>query len=99
MRWTAQAEQWKQVLEEYESKGVKRGEFCAERGIKVSTFDYWRARVRKTGENESGVVKVAEVAPTPSVVRIRVDERITIELDGSAGESQLVRVLRAVASV
>ena len=99
MKRTAQAEQWKQVLEEYESEGVKRGKFCAERGIKVSTFDYWRARLRRTDGNESGVVKVWEVAPIPPAIRVRVNERVTIELDGTAGESQLVRVLRAVAEV
>ncbi len=99
MRWTAQAEQWKQVLEEYEKEGVKRGAFCSRRGIKVSTFDYWRARVRKTGGDECGVVKVADMAPVLEAIRIRVDDRITIELDGSTGEGQLVRVLRAVASV
>jgi hypothetical protein len=96
MKWTAQAEEWKRVLEEYESEGVKRREFCSVRGIKVTTFDYWRARLRKTAGNESGVVKVTEVVPVLSAIRIRVDERITIELDGSADESQLVRVLRAV---
>ncbi len=95
MKWTAEAIRWKKIFEEYGSLGAKRKEFCAERQIKLSTFDYWRARLRKTAAEESGVVEVGRVAAPAAPIRVRVNERVVIELDGDAGEQQLVRVLRA----
>ena len=95
MKWTAEAIRWKKIFEEYGSLGAKRKEFCAERQIKPSTFDYWRARLRKTAAEESGVVKVGRVVAATSPIRVRVNERVVIELDGHAAEQQLVRVLRA----
>ncbi|MCK4516835.1 MAG: hypothetical protein KAU31_16350 [Spirochaetaceae bacterium] len=95
MKWTAEAIRWKKIFEEYEGEGVKRKEFCAERRIKSSTFDYWRARLRKTLGEGAGVVRVGRVAAPAAAIRVRVNERVVIELDGGVAEEQLVRVLRA----
>lgn len=95
MKWTAEAIRWKKIFEEYGSLGAKRKEFCAERQIMLSTFDYWRARLRKTAAEESGVVEVGRVAAPAAAIRVRVNERVVIELDADVAQEQLVRVLRA----
>jgi len=95
MNWTAEAIRWKKIFEEYESEGAKRKEFGAERQIKPSTLDYWRARLRKTGDEETGVVRVSRVAAPAAAIRVRVNEWVVIELDAGVAEGQLVRVLRA----
>lgn len=79
MKWTADAVKWKPILEKYGRLGAKPKEFCAERQIKPSTLDYWRARLTKTAAGEAAVVMVA---------------RVIIELEVSAREQQLVQVLR-----
>ena len=95
MKWTAEAVKWKKIFEEYGRLGAKRKEFCGERQIKFSTFDYWRARLRKTAAEESGVVEVGRVAAPAAPIRVRVNERVVIELEADVAEEQLVRVLRA----
>ena len=32
----------RRVLEEYTASGLARREFCQQRGIALTTFDYWR---------------------------------------------------------
>ena len=72
MKWTAEAIRWKKIFDECEKKGAKRKAFCAERQIKPSTFDYWRARLRKTPDEESRVVRVGRVAAPTAPLRVRV---------------------------
>ena len=95
MKWTAEAIRWKKIFEEYESEGAKRKAFCAERQIKPSTFDYWRARLRKTTAEEALVVRVGQIGALTAPIRVRVNNRVEIELDGNVAEEHLVRVLRA----
>ena len=99
MEWTEAALRWKRVFEEYEGSGKKRKEFCAERGLKPSTFDYWRARLRSTGNEAPAVVEIARVSVPAARITVRVNERVAVELDGHASEEQLARVLRAAAEI
>ena len=34
-------EYWEMVLEEYESSGVSKSEYCRVNDIPISTFNYW----------------------------------------------------------
>ena len=86
---------WKELFEEFERRGARRKEFCAERQIKPSTFDYWRARLKRTDGEEAGVIEVGRVSVPTAPIRVRVGERVVIELEGTAGEEQLARVLKA----
>lgn len=76
---------------------MKRQDFCRAKGVEVSTFDYWRARLKRTAAKEPTVVKVAAVRPDAAPITIRVSEHVFVELDGNAGEEQLRRVLKAAA--
>jgi transposase-like protein len=97
MEWTATAKKWQKIFQDYERGGLRRKEFCEAKGVKLSTFDYWRARLRKTTAEVPAVVKVATVKRPAEPIRIRVNEQIVVELDGDAGEDQLKRVLKAAA--
>ena len=100
MSWSAKAVEWKAILEEYRNGGVARKRFCSERGIRLSTFDYWQRRLRKLNGKHPEVVKIAELpARRVAVVRIRVGEKVVIELDGELCEEHLEMVLRAVGRV
>ena len=92
--------EWKAILEEYRRGGVGRKDFCAGRGIKVSTFDYWQNRLRKVGSKPAEVVKITEVpAPRAAAIRIHLGEKIVIELDGELCEEDLEMVLRVAGRV
>jgi hypothetical protein len=41
------------LIKDYESRGLTQQAFCAEHGLKVSTFSYWRRKYLARGE-ESG---------------------------------------------
>ena len=54
----------RQMLEEYAASGVGRREFCEQRGMALTTFDYWRrehAGQRRKPSKRPRLVKV-EVA-------------------------------------
>jgi len=97
MEWTRRAKKWHEIFREYESGDLKRQDFCRAKSLKLSTFDYWRARLKKTAAEEPAVVRVATVKRLADPIRIRIDEQIVVELNGDAGEEQLRRVLRAAA--
>lgn len=99
MEWTEEALRWKRLFEECRSSGSSRKEFCAERGLKLSTFDYWRARLKRTEGDQTGVVRVVRVEVSAPAITVRVGERVAVELDGEASEEQLARVLRAAGQI
>ena len=39
---TERSAEMRRVLEEYGASGLRRREFCQQRGITLTTFDYWR---------------------------------------------------------
>jgi hypothetical protein len=52
---------WVQKLQDWEMSGLKRAEYCRQNQIPVSTFDYWRKRIRKESalsSDEKGLVKL-----------------------------------------
>ena len=95
MEWTPAAKKWQEIFREYESQGLRRKEFCAARGLKKSTFDYWRGRLRKTAAQKAGVVRIASVERSAEPIRVRIGEHVVVELDGHASEEHLARVLNA----
>ena len=99
MEWTEAAKEWREIFRDYESGGLKRKEFCEARSLKLSTFDYWRSRLKKTAAEEPAVVKITTVRPAAEPIRICIGEKVVVELDGEAGEEQLRRVLSATAGL
>jgi hypothetical protein len=39
---TERSQQMRRMLEEYKASGLSRQEFCQQRSIPLTTFDYWR---------------------------------------------------------
>jgi hypothetical protein len=99
MEWSEAARKWHEILGEFESQGLRRREFCEARGIKLSTFAYWRTRFRKSEGEAAEVVKIGRVSVPRAAIMIRVSDRLVVELDGQTDEEQLVRVLKAAAQV
>ena len=98
MERTDLAERWTALFVEYEAGELTRKAFCDARGLKLSTFDYWRGRLRTT-EGEPTAVKVATVRADRPAIRILVGEAVQIELDAAADTAQIRRVVEAVRGV
>ena len=44
-------EYWEMVLEEYESSGVSKSEYCRVNDIPISTFNYWLDKLDASNDN------------------------------------------------
>ena len=38
--------QWQQLISSYQTSGLSRKDFCQREGIALSTFDYWKRKLR-----------------------------------------------------
>ena len=43
---TQRSAEMQRVLEEYAASGLRRKQFCEQRGMSLTTFDYWRRELR-----------------------------------------------------
>jgi hypothetical protein len=67
---------WVQRFREWEESGLKRAEYCRRNNFPVSTFDYWRSRIRKessVGLEEKGLVKLPMLLKQPSPVSYSIE--------------------------
>ena len=55
---TQRSAEMRRIVEEYKTSGLRRREFCQQRSIPLTTFDYWR----RAHDAKPRMVKV-EVAP------------------------------------
>jgi hypothetical protein len=46
MAESVKAQQWAKRIAAFERSGLKRHEWCTQEGVKTSTLDYWRTRLR-----------------------------------------------------
>ena len=79
-------------MEEFHSSGLTRREFCNQRGIALTTFDYWRSQFR----SKPRLVKV-EVARRGSggqSFTLRLANGRSIETSWLFDEEELARLIR-----
>ena len=99
---TERSQQMKRMLEEYRASGLSRQEFCQQRSIALTTFDYWR--------REHGV-KAGKKARSPRMVKVEVAASETagqftlslangrrIESSWRFAEAELARLIRIAES-
>ena len=70
---TQRAEEMRRVVDEYAAGGVSRREFCEQRGIRLTTFDYWRRELQnKTSQNQTPRSKTGKPARRVGMVKVEV---------------------------
>ncbi len=82
----------KRVVEEFSASGLRRREFCNQRGIALTTFDYWRQQLR----SKPRLVKV-EVARPESAAQsftLRLANGRSIESSWQFNEEELARLIQ-----
>jgi len=97
-------DKWEKILQDWENSELIRAEYCRRKPIPVSTFDYWRQRIRKDSEDfkpESRLVKiplaVKHVKRPPIVLEFPSGHKIHIPSDYSFEEiTGLLTIFREV---
>ena len=83
------------IVEEYKTSGVTRREFCQQRGISLTTFDYWR---RAHGAKPR-MVKVEVAAPEASGnFTLSLANGRRIESSFQFSDAELIRLIRIAES-
>ena len=85
----------RQMLAEYEKSGLTRRAFCQQRGIPISTLDYWR---RQLGAKPR-LVKVDVAAAVPAAnFTLTLGNGRRIESSWQFGEAEVARLIRIAES-
>jgi len=92
----------RQMLEEYAASGLGREEFCEQRSIPLTTFDYWRREHAGKGRKQSRrprLVKV-EVAASEGAGQFTLSlaNGRRIESSWRFAEAELARLIRIAES-
>jgi len=99
---TERSVEMRRVLEEYGASGLSRREFCQQRGITLTTFDYWRrehaVQPRQQERRPRMVaVKVANTELAPHfALSLRNGRRI--ECSWRFADAELARLIRIAES-
>ena len=58
---------WEELIGKFEQSGVSRQRFCAEVSIPVSSFDYWRRKLRRErATTTGGFIELPAISSRPS---------------------------------
>jgi hypothetical protein len=99
---TKRSAEMRGMLEEYAASGLRRREFCEQRGIALTTFDYWRreqaVQPRSPGQRARMVaVQVAAAETAPNFTLSLANGR-RIESSWRFADAELARLIRIAES-
>lgn len=88
---------WKERIEQWERSGLSQRKFCEERKLAVSTFQWWRSKLRR-GESESSAPSFLPLALSASTASIEVELRskTRLRLEGEAALRALDRLIARI---
>jgi hypothetical protein len=89
---TARAAEMRKMLGEFSKSKLTRREFCAKRGIALTTFDYWRRQLR--AQPRLVQVEVAGVEAAGQSFTLRLGNGRVIESSFAFVEEELARLIR-----
>jgi hypothetical protein len=102
MKQKKSVSEWRKIFEAWKASGQTRSEFCQERSIPVSTFDYWKKRLKAGKGATSRFVQVRHGVKSidkSAKIRIIVDDRYSVELNAGFEADDLITILRAMRAV
>jgi hypothetical protein len=99
---TERSAEMRRVLEEYAASGLTRREFCQQRGIALTTFDYWRRELAEKPRQQAKrprlvKVEVANIEPAPQFTLSLANGR-RIESSWRFADAELARLIRIAES-
>ena len=76
---------WQRVIQEQAESGLSAAAFCKDHQINPQRFYFWRRRFRDESAASKGGGAFLELVPSSKIqasgIRIRLDERLSIELE------------------
>jgi hypothetical protein len=94
-RWSTRIAQW-------EGSGLSQREFCANHGLVLSTFQWWRRRLADVGQRTSDAVFVPlamnpqPVTSATSVVEVELRSGTRLRFEGEAAQLAVRSLVRRV---
>jgi hypothetical protein len=94
-------EEWRDILKDWKRSDKRRIDFCRDRKLKVTAFDYWRRKLLSPVESsDSRLVRLepAEILrPARSgIIQLKVGQRYTLEFQEDIGATHLLKVLKVL---
>jgi hypothetical protein len=87
---------WQAHVEAWKASGLSQRRYCEERGVSLSTFQWWRRRLRKpeSERSTSPMVRVPVTAPAPGASELVVEmNRFRVRIRGTVNREQLEGLL------
>lgn len=81
---------WSRHIAQWEGSGLTQREFCANHGLALSTFQWWRRRLCDSGQRTSGAVFLPlpmnpqPVASATSVIEVELRSGTRLRFEGEA---------------
>jgi hypothetical protein len=78
---------WKKCVGQWERSGQSQREFCAKRGLALSTFQWWRAKLRRAEVPGTAApfVPLTLSAPVPAAaIEVELRSKTRLRLEGEA---------------
>ena len=94
-------ERWVKHVADWQRSGQSQREFCAARRLALSSFQWWRRRLRDGGAAEpaTGFLPIAlgaEQATVGAVIEVELRSRTRVRLEGEAALRALDRVVARI---
>jgi hypothetical protein len=89
---TARAAEMRKMVGEFSKSNLRRREFCAKRGMALTTFDYWRRQLR--AKPRLVKVEVGRVEAAGQSFTLRLGNGRVIESSFAFDEEELARLIR-----
>jgi hypothetical protein len=91
---------WKRRRQEFRGSGLTRRAFCARHRLKISTLDYWFARIRGR-ESAAGLVelRLQSIPVVKSCLEVVVAEKYRIEIGHGFDRQLLGELIKALESL
>ncbi|MEO0601507.1 MAG: transposase [Myxococcota bacterium] len=74
-------EQWRQIVEDYESSGMSAAAFARQEGLNRNTFSWWRTQLRK--EARTSGARLTLVSVSDAATRRRTEPVVIRFADGT----------------
>jgi len=97
----ARRARWAKHVADWQRSGQSQREFCAERRLALSSFRWWRARLRRAGAPKAATGFLpfalgAEQAATGAVIEVELRSRTRLRLEGEAALRALDRLVARI---
>jgi hypothetical protein len=99
---TERSAEMRRVLEEFKRSGLSRQEFCQQRSIPLTTFDYWRSEhgiksLKQARRPQMVAVEVTHAEPAPQFT-LSLSNGRRIESSWRFADDELARLIRIAES-